>query len=776
MKLEDWLDDLCVRFIINLPHEELGSVERICFQIEEAQWFYEDFIRPLDPSLPSLPLRNFSLLIFQHCPLFAGFPQDFFSEAFSQFLAYKTRVPVRGAILLNEAMDHVLLVKGWKKNANWSFPRGKINKDEKDLDCAVREVYEETGYDIKGAGLVPDESEAKYISVTIREQDVGLYVFRSVPMDVDFQPKTRKEISKVKWYKLADLPTFKRNKHQEGNGQSLAMNANKFYMVAPFLHELRKWISFQRKRDAIEGRHLAARPAFGEAAAVTEDEQELVDPNASGPVRIIPRPSDLPEVTLSHERPTDVSAHLKALLNVSNVVPQETKVIPIRSASTSTDRAKSDALLGLLRSGSNPATIQNNPPYTPLDRLSQPPLVPQSPRHHNQPPHMLSSMPPPSLLPANTQAVNPARNATNPTPASVAPYLQTGDPTFAGLQRHGASASVVPPASSLPPLNSHARTLLDAFRSPPMPTASLQSDNPTKAVQSPVQQQSGSLYQSTGVSRPEVNARQASTQHHINLLGLFRQTPPQSNAVEPLGGPSRNQNGPAELSAQPPSSAGVSSQNNHKDLLMQLFKQKGSGPPLPNFAPLQKPSAPIQILQRTTQEAQSPMQGMQRPNLNASQTESPNSTPKPFQPQILRRPAEADRQLNGTVQHLLNTPSAPTANSTISHDRRTSQTETQKRALLSLFNKQSSATSHNQTHSTIGSPASGAMPSTGSIINPLDEKVELGPEDVGFTPPPRSRMGSTSTLGSVITPTVTRTTTASDRAFLLQYLGVAKGN
>ncbi|KKY18881.1 putative mrna-decapping enzyme 2 [Phaeomoniella chlamydospora] len=715
MKLEDWLDDLCVRFIINLPHEELGSVERICFQIEEAQWFYEDFIRPLDPSLPSLPLRNFSLLIFQHCPLFAGFPQDFFSEAFSQFLAYKTRVPVRGAILLNEAMDHVLLVKGWKKNANWSFPRGKINKDEKDLDCAVREVYEETGYDIKGAGLVPDESEAKYISVTIREQDVGLYVFRSVPMDVDFQPKTRKEISKVKWYKLADLPTFKRNKHQEGNGQSLAMNANKFYMVAPFLHELRKWISFQRKRDAIEGRHLAARPAFGEAAAVTEDEQELVDPNASGPVRIIPRPSDLPEVTLSHERPTDVSAHLKALLNVSNVVPQETKVIPI-------------------------------------------------------------SMPPPSLLPANTQAVNPARNATNPTPASVAPYLQTGDPTFAGLQRHGASASVVPPASSLPPLNSHARTLLDAFRSPPMPTASLQSDNPTKAVQSPVQQQSGSLYQSTGVSRPEVNARQASTQHHINLLGLFRQTPPQSNAVEPLGGPSRNQNGPAELSAQPPSSAGVSSQNNHKDLLMQLFKQKGSGPPLPNFAPLQKPSAPIQILQRTTQEAQSPMQGMQRPNLNASQTESPNSTPKPFQPQILRRPAEADRQLNGTVQHLLNTPSAPTANSTISHDRRTSQTETQKRALLSLFNKQSSATSHNQTHSTIGSPASGAMPSTGSIINPLDEKVELGPEDVGFTPPPRSRMGSTSTLGSVITPTVTRTTTASDRAFLLQYLGVAKGN
>ncbi|KAG9828356.1 hypothetical protein KCU98_g14578, partial [Aureobasidium melanogenum] len=66
MQLVDWLDDLCVRFIINLPQEELESVARICFQVEEAQWFYEDFIRPTDPSLPSLNLRDFCLRIFQH--------------------------------------------------------------------------------------------------------------------------------------------------------------------------------------------------------------------------------------------------------------------------------------------------------------------------------------------------------------------------------------------------------------------------------------------------------------------------------------------------------------------------------------------------------------------------------------------------------------------------------------------------------------------------------------------------------------------------------------
>ena len=84
--------------------------------------------------------------------------------------------------MLNQNMDEVVLVKGWKKGANWSFPRGKINKDEPDLACAIREVYEETGYDIKAAGLVEDEKASKYIEMNLREQHMRLYVFRGVPM------------------------------------------------------------------------------------------------------------------------------------------------------------------------------------------------------------------------------------------------------------------------------------------------------------------------------------------------------------------------------------------------------------------------------------------------------------------------------------------------------------------------------------------------------------------------------------------------------------------
>jgi mRNA-decapping enzyme subunit 2 len=139
-------------------------------------------------------LRQFCSLIFQHCPLLAQF-SNFHAAAYDEFLAYKVRVPVRGGIMLNAEMNQVVLVKGWKKSARWSFPRGKINKDELDLDCAVREVYEETGYEVREAGLIPDERHAKYFDITLREQQMRLYAFRNVPMDTFFEPRTRKEIS-----------------------------------------------------------------------------------------------------------------------------------------------------------------------------------------------------------------------------------------------------------------------------------------------------------------------------------------------------------------------------------------------------------------------------------------------------------------------------------------------------------------------------------------------------------------------------------------------------
>ncbi|PNY29885.1 mRNA decapping complex subunit 2 [Tolypocladium capitatum] len=416
MQLEDWLDDLCVRFIINLPQEDLSSVARICFQVEEAQWFYEDFIRPLDPTLPSMSLRTFCLRIFQHCPLLASFSVENHTKAFEEFLQYKTRVPVRGAIMLNQAMDSVVLVKGWKKGANWSFPRGKINKDEDDLDCAIREVYEETGLDIRAAGLVPIEKKPKYIEIAMREQQLRLYVFRDIPMDTNFQPRTRKEISKIQWYKLSELPAFRKKGAQNHNDSGAGTHANKFYMVAPFLVPLKKWIASQKKMDdrrAVGGAYANTHPQFHpEEVATTEDDTWA--PGRAGAPRLVPAIETLDGAT----------RELQRLLKMQ---PPTQGLQPPPS-----HEDKGSALLSILQANSSRPQGVAQMPQTPLDLTVSEPPQPCNPHHHtNQnsvPLNQYAQEPPPVFHLVPTQATSswnlPQRHASgSQTGQNAAPDL-----------------------------------------------------------------------------------------------------------------------------------------------------------------------------------------------------------------------------------------------------------------------------------------------------------------------------------------------------------------
>lgn len=80
----------------------------------------------------------------------------------------------RGAILLDPEMTKVLLVRGYKKDAGWGFPRGKLSKDETAAQCAQREVLEETGLDITGM-----LREQDYIDATLSNQDTRLFIVQA---------------------------------------------------------------------------------------------------------------------------------------------------------------------------------------------------------------------------------------------------------------------------------------------------------------------------------------------------------------------------------------------------------------------------------------------------------------------------------------------------------------------------------------------------------------------------------------------------------------------
>lgn len=427
--------------------------------------------------------------------------------------------------MLNHDMDAVVLVKGWKKGANWSFPRGKINKDEPDLDCAMREVYEETGYDIHEADLVPKDKNVKFVEVTMREQHMRLYVFRGVLMDTKFEPRTRKEISKIQWYKLSDLPTLKKGKNQqEGKGDDLANNANKFYMVAPFLHPLKKWIAQQKKLDRQkEDGHeqIVVPPASQELDEPTtalsadyttsnlntsEMERLLAGLRQSGQNLGI---SKVPEKSGTMPPIANVETPFKALDQPAHAALNASTTIPTPSGA---DREKSKALLALLKGEDTGGHARL--PQTPVKQVSEHPVMPPSPRNypsmardrdppldsrilsppaatltrdHVKPqwvqisgkPHKERTFDTPAIGAVSIQQAVPHQATNNPLvqPRNYvvpAPYQRTHDRTVANASQPAGLPSSIPAASRLPlpKLTSHSSTLLDLFRSGQPTTAS----------------------------------------------------------------------------------------------------------------------------------------------------------------------------------------------------------------------------------------------------------------------------------------------------------------
>ncbi|KAK4931664.1 mRNA-decapping enzyme subunit 2, partial [Elasticomyces elasticus] len=383
--------------------------------------------------------------IVQRCPLFREWSAEHMGAAFDQFLAYKQRVPVRGAILLNDTMDEVLLVKGFKKSATWSFPRGKINKDELDLDCAIREAWEETGFDIRAAGLATGKKN-RSIEMTLRGQNMKLYVFRSVPKDAKFEPQTRKEISKIEWYKLADLPTLskKQKVHREGEA---ALNANKFYMVAPFVIPLKKIIAMLKRGDNRHSPQAQAAPIADETILAGNSDNIA---STSEPVIAL----SASEASLPQEQ--DLLAALKSQLNIG----------PAPSASPVVKEDKSNALLALLRGGPTQAA-------QPVPIVSHQPQLESTAQIANQ------------RSPQNMYTLHERTHRAAP-PSSALPQLTQQKQSLLDVFSNRPAASPAPTSPVRSPAPDAKQNLLAAFLS-----------KPTAPVLTPI---SPSLQQSAGNS------------------------------------------------------------------------------------------------------------------------------------------------------------------------------------------------------------------------------------------------------------------------------------
>ncbi|KAJ8904659.1 hypothetical protein NDN08_001177 [Rhodosorus marinus] len=275
--LEEVLDDLCCRFLLNLPKSEFSSFERLFFAIESAHWFYDDFFRENHPNLPKFSLKDFAFALFAHTPLLQPY-RDSVDQLFKDFRTYKQGVPKCGAAMLNKGMDRVVLVLGWGSKGRWGFPKGKLGNDETELEASIREVDEETGYN-----FAPKARENDSMELIQQGVRTIIFVVKDVPEDTPFEPKTRKEIAKIEWHKISDLPDDYSDK-----------GANKFASLIPFVKRLKRWIRNHGSQNRMDddGRNKQGtdtRRAAGRKKGNRDEMPLQIDSRASGGRKLRPK-------------------------------------------------------------------------------------------------------------------------------------------------------------------------------------------------------------------------------------------------------------------------------------------------------------------------------------------------------------------------------------------------------------------------------------------------------------------------------------------------------
>jgi ADP-ribose pyrophosphatase YjhB (NUDIX family) len=117
------------------------------------------------------------------------------------FQSYKPwHMQVYGVILINST-GHVLLVRG-RQGGKWSFPKGHKKRSESDLQCALRELQEETGITLCSSAA----QEPTYHKLA----KAGYFLY-TVDDTCCARVNDSTEIDQVAWWPVLELPTCNSN-------------------------------------------------------------------------------------------------------------------------------------------------------------------------------------------------------------------------------------------------------------------------------------------------------------------------------------------------------------------------------------------------------------------------------------------------------------------------------------------------------------------------------------------------------------------------------------
>ena len=111
-----------------------------------------------------------------------------------------------GGIILNNTLDKIILVLNRESvlngNPKWGLPKGHLKYGETSSECAIREIKEETGIQVK----------INTNTYSIKINDTLYYIFVLDENKYNPKPLDLFEIRDSKWINLTDLNIFSCNR------------------------------------------------------------------------------------------------------------------------------------------------------------------------------------------------------------------------------------------------------------------------------------------------------------------------------------------------------------------------------------------------------------------------------------------------------------------------------------------------------------------------------------------------------------------------------------
>lgn len=171
------------------------------FRVESA--YYEYLDKYCNDDAKKCTLFAFARHLHNVEPTLRSYVHDLYFR-YEDWRMHKNSLPTCGAAILSEDASHVLMVQSsvHTEPPPWGFPKGKIDKQEQPISCAIREVWEEIGFDI--TNLIKEDYYIEYRDPK-GKRFLRLYIVEGVPTNTKFTISCPYEIRAIDWHLIDSL-------------------------------------------------------------------------------------------------------------------------------------------------------------------------------------------------------------------------------------------------------------------------------------------------------------------------------------------------------------------------------------------------------------------------------------------------------------------------------------------------------------------------------------------------------------------------------------------